>query len=103
MMENGRLRTQGLVLVSGNLELVRESANSPGKLPRTLVIHHRDDACDKTPPGEVEKFKEWGGSKVTVHWLEGGSNQGDACGPMSHHGLAGLDDKVVAAITDFLR
>jgi hypothetical protein len=103
MMVNGRLRTRGLVLVSGNLKLVRESANSPAKLPRTLVVHHREDACDKTSPEQVEKFKDWGGSKVTVHWLKGGSSQGDACGPMSHHGLAGLDDKVVAAIAGFLQ
>lgn len=102
MMKKGKLRTQGLVLVSGNLKLLQRSAKGPNKLPRTLVIHHRDDACEKTPPGEVNNFKEWGGSKVTVHWLDGGSNRGNACGPMSHHGLAGLDDQVVSAIANFL-
>lgn len=103
MMKTGKLRTQGLVLVSGALKLLQRSAKGPKKLPRTLVIHHRDDACEKTPPGEVNNFKKWGGSKVTVHWLDGGSNRGNTCGPKSHHGLAGLDDQVVSAIADFLK
>jgi hypothetical protein len=95
-------RAKRVVFVSGNLDSVREIVGNPGLLPPTLVIHHRKDACSKTSPEQVGKFQEWGGNKVTVHWMEGGSDSGDPCGPQSHHGLAGLDDEVVNTITGFL-
>ncbi|MDA1101468.1 MAG: hypothetical protein O2967_21095 [Proteobacteria bacterium] len=103
MVAGGKFKTQGLVLVSGNLQAVREKVGQPGKLPRTLVVHHRNDGCTATSPDQVAKFKKWAGDKVTVRWLEGGDNDGDPCGPRSYHGLAGLDDAVVDAIADFLR
>ncbi len=95
-------RANKVVLVSGNLESVREKVGSPNKLPPTLVIHHRLDRCSNTSPNQVDKFQEWGGSKVTVHWMKGGSNSGDSCGAQSYHGLADLDDEVVNTITSFL-
>ena len=95
-------RAKKVVLVSGDLDSVREKVGSPDKLPPTLVIHHRLDRCSNTSPKQVDKFQEWGGSKVTVHWMAGGSNSGDSCGPQSYHGLADLDDEVVNAITSFL-
>lgn len=95
-------RAKKVVLVSGNLDSVREKVGSPDKLPPTLVIHHRLDRCSNTSPNQVKKFQEWGGSKVTVHWMTGGSNSGDSCGAQSYHGLADLDDEVVNTITSFL-
>ena len=95
-------RAKKVVFVSGNLDSVRKIIDSPDILPPTLVLHHRKDRCAKTSPKQVDKFKEWGGSKVTVHWMVGGSNSGDSCGPQSHHGLADLDDEVVNTITSFL-
>jgi len=94
-------RARSVVLVSGPLDLVRELVGRPQGLPPTLVIHHRRDACSKTPPAQVESFVQWGAGKVTVQWMDGGSSSGDPCGPQSHHGLAGLDDEVVKAISDF--
>ena len=95
-------RAQKLVLVSGNLDSVREKVGSPDKLPPTLVIHHRLDRCSNTSPNQVDRFQQWGGSKVSVHWMMGGSNSGDSCGPQSYHGLADLDEEVVNTITSFL-
>ena len=95
-------RAKKVVFVSGNLDSVRDIVGNPNILPPTLVIHHRKDGCAKTSPKQVEKLQEWGGSKVTVHWMDGGSDSGDPCGPKSHHGMAGLDEEVVKAITDFL-
>jgi hypothetical protein len=95
-------RAQKLVLVSGDLGSVLEKVGSPDKLPPTLVIHHRLDRCSNTSPTQVDKFQKWGGSKVTVHWMIGGSNSGDSCGAQSYHGLADLDDEVVNTITRFL-
>ena len=95
-------RAKKLVLVSGNLDSVREKVGNSDKLPPTLVIHHRLDRCSNTSPTQVDRFQQWGGSKVTVHWMIGGSNSGDSCGAQSYHGLADLDDEVVNTITSFL-
>ena len=103
MMSGGKFKTKGLVLIAGNLNFVRRKVQEQRKLPRTLVIHHRSDDCSKTPPSAVSGFKDWGGDKVTVEWLDGGSSRGGACGPNSHHGLSGLDAELVDAIANFLR
>lgn len=95
-------RTRKVILVSGNLDAAREIIGKADLLPPTLVIHHRKDGCAMTPPAQVQAFQEWGGNRVTVHWMEGGSDSGDACGPQSHHGMAGLDDQLVDAIARFL-
>jgi hypothetical protein len=95
-------RANKVVFVSGNLDSVREIVGNPDKLPPTLVIHHRKDGCSKTPPKQVDMFQEWGGNKVTVNWMEGGSNKGFLCGSLSYHGMGGLDDEVVNTISSFL-
>ena len=95
-------RAKKVVFVSGNLDSVREIVGNPDKLPPTLVIHHRKDGCSKTSPKQVDMFQKWGGNKVTVHWIDGGSDNGDSCGPQSHHGMAGLEDEVVNTISNFL-
>src|SRR4029077_2071635 len=63
-------RPDAVVLTSGLLQNVQYTIGSPERLPRTLVVHHRNDQCRGTPPYAVEPFKQWGGSKVTVVWLE---------------------------------
>lgn len=103
MMSGGKFKTKGLVLIAGNLNFVRGKVQEKRKLSRTLVIHHRRDDCNKTPPSAVTGFKDWGGDKVSVEWLDGGHSSGGACGPDSHHGLSGLDDELVNAIANFLR
>jgi hypothetical protein len=91
----------GIVLTSGFLDNVRSSIGSPGALPATLVVHHRRDGCHVTPPGAVEPFKAWGGGKVRVVWMEGGSNVGDPCEARAYHGFNGLDGQVVSTIAQF--
>jgi hypothetical protein len=95
-------RARKVVFVSGNLDAVREALGAPDALPPTLVVHHRADGCSKTPPAQVERFAKWAGPKVTVRWMEGGSERGDPCGPESHHGMAGLDEALAEAISSFL-
>jgi hypothetical protein len=102
-IRRGRLRAQRLVLVSGNLQVAQRNIGDPKRLPPTLVIHHRKDACSETRPDAVEPFVKWSGGSASVKWLEGGSNAGDPCLARSHHGLAGLDDQVVTAITEYMR
>jgi hypothetical protein len=95
-------RARKVVFVSGNLDAVREVLGAPDALPPTLVVHHRADRCSKTSPAQVERFAQWAGPKVTVRWMEGGSERGDPCGPESHHGMAGLDEELVEVISSFL-
>ena len=95
-------RANKVVFVSGNLDSVRKIVGNPDKLPPTLVIHHREDGCSKTPPEQVDMFQKWGGNKVTVIWMEGGNNKGFLCGSLSYHGMGGLDDEVANTISSFL-
>src|SRR5690606_32929295 len=50
----------GVVLVSGDLRRVASILGSPARLPPTLVVHHRRDACPKTPPSGVGLLQRWG-------------------------------------------
>jgi hypothetical protein len=101
-------RPDALVLTSGFLtdasgssQNVANILGSPGKLPRTLVIHHRQDGCRFTQPAGVAPFIKWAAGKARVVWLDGGGAQGNPCQAKSHHGFLGLDGKVVSLATGF--
>lgn len=96
-------KPDAVVLTAAFLDEVRSTMGSPGALPRTLVVHHRQDGCRKTPPSGVAPFKAWGGSKVTVVWKEGGSNTGDPCQAKGYHGFNGLDGDVVSTVAQFAK
>jgi hypothetical protein len=94
-------RPSAVVLTSGLLQTVQYTIGSPDRLPRTLVVHHRNDQCRGTPPFAVEPFKQWGGSKVTVVWLEGGPGGEPVCEARSYHGFQGIDGQVVSVVARF--
>jgi hypothetical protein len=96
-------RPDGIVLTAAFLPEVRARAGSPASLPPTLVIQHRKDSCKHTLPTNVEPFAAWGGSKVKVVWMDGGTNIGDPCEAKAYHGFNGLDGQVVAAIAQFAK
>jgi len=75
---------------------------SPALLPRTLVIHHRQDSCRFTRPEGVAPFTAWARGKAQVVWFEGGSARGDPCEPFHHHGFAGQDEQVVSTVVSFI-
>jgi hypothetical protein len=95
-------RPSAVVLTSGLLQTVQHTIGSPDRLPRTLVVHHRNDQCRGTPPAAVEPFKQWGGSKVTVVWLEGGPGGEPYCEARSYHGFQGIDGQVVSVVARFV-
>jgi hypothetical protein len=104
----GGARPDALVLTSGFLspesgsgENVQSILGSPGALPRTLVIHHRQDSCRVTMPAGVEPFARWAAGRVKVVWLNGGRSEGDPCGGRAHHGFNGLDGQVVSLAASF--
>ena len=72
-------------------------------LPRTLVVHHREDTCRFTLPSAVEPFVQWSGGKARVVWITGGTTTGDVCEARAYHGFNGVDGKVVSAVAGFAR
>jgi hypothetical protein len=101
-------RPNALVLTSGFLsnesgssQNVENILGSPGRLPRTLIIHHRQDGCKFTQPAGVEPFVKWAGGKARVVWLSGGADVGNPCAAQAHHGFNGLDGRVVSLAAGF--
>jgi hypothetical protein len=101
-------KPDALVLTSGFLSdgsgsniHVMNILGSPATLPRTLVIHHKQDGCRFTLPGGVDPFIKWSAGKARVVWLDGGANRGDPCEAGGYHGFAGLDGAVVNLAAGF--
>lgn len=101
-------RPDALVLTSGFLSAesgggsnVMSILGSPSALPRTLVIHHRNDGCKSTAPAGVEPFVKWSSGRARVAWLSGGRNDGDPCEARAYHGFSGLDGQVVGLAASF--
>ncbi len=101
-------RPDALVLTSGFLSPdsgsgsnVMSILGSPSALPRTLVLHHRQDGCKVTLPAGVDPFIKWSAGRARVSWLTGGADEGDPCQAGGHHGFAGLDGQVVALAAGF--
>jgi hypothetical protein len=91
----------GIVITSGMLDVFQSNAGSPAALPRTLIIHHRQDGCFVTSPALVDPFIAWSQGRARVSWVSGGVEQGDPCEARGHHGFAGQDGTVVAQVTGF--
>lgn len=99
---DGVVLTSGFYMVDAGGPSVQRALGSPNLLPRTLVVHHRKDQCRLTSPEGVEPFKQWGGSKVSVVWLDGGPGGTPWCQARSYHGFQGLDGQVVATVSQFI-
>jgi hypothetical protein len=104
----GGARPDALVLTSGLLspesgsgQNVMSIIGSPASLPRTLVIHHREDSCKLTLPAGVDPFIKWSAGRARVAWVSGGANEGDACEARAHHGFNGVDGQVVGLAAGF--
>jgi hypothetical protein len=101
-------RPDALVLTSGLLSAesgsgqnVMSILGSPASLPRTLVIHHRQDSCRLTLPAGVEPFVKWSAGQARAVWVSGGVNQGDPCEARAYHGFNGLDNQIVGIAAGF--
>ena len=101
-------RPDALVLTSGLLspasgsgQNVMSIIGSPASLPRTLVIHHRQDSCNLTLPAGVDPFIKWSAGRARVRWVSGGTSTGPACEAYSYHGFNGLDGQNVGIAGSF--
>lgn len=82
--------------VAGNL-------GNPALLPPTLIVHHRQDQCQMTPPGGVPAFLSWAGGRARVAWVQGGGGDGPPCRLRSWHAFEGTDRAAAGAIINFAR
>jgi hypothetical protein len=101
-------RPDALVLTSGFLSAesgggpnVMSILGSAASLPRTLVIHHRQDGCRHTLPAGVDPFIKWSAGRARAAWVSGGINEGDPCEARAYHGFNGLDGQVVGLAAGF--
>jgi len=86
---------------SGSNSNVMSILGSPAALPRTLIIHHRQDSCKFTLPAGVYPFIKWSAGRARVVWVSGGADEGDACEARAHHGFNGLDGQIVGLAGGF--
>ena len=86
---------------SGDGDNVMTILRTPARLPPTLVVHHREDACGKTRPQGVQPFLGWAEGRAKVRWLSGGTPEGDPCQSFGTHGFHGIDAQVVQAVAGF--
>jgi hypothetical protein len=92
-------KPDGLVLTASFLGEVRSHIGSPDRLPRTVIVHHKQDGCGtRRRPASSPSGR--GGAKVTVEWMEGGTDVGDPC-QAKGYGFNGLDGRVVATVAQF--
>jgi hypothetical protein len=103
-------KPNSLVLISGMLMppggkigSAQELIKNPAAMPRTLILHNRNDGCDVTPASAVEPFIRWSGGRASVVWIGGSGPGKDPCGPNTAHGFMGADGQVVGAIANFIR
>jgi len=94
-------RPDGIVFASSILDGARGMIGDPGRLPPTLIIHHRQDSCRLTLPDSAVTFQQWAGGKARLIWIDGGSSTGDPCQARAYHGFIGREGQVVSAITSF--
>jgi hypothetical protein len=99
---NALVLTSGLLSPeSGSGQNVMSILGSSASLPRTLVIHHRQDSCRSTLPAGVEPFVKWSAGRARVVWLSGGTSEGDPCEAGAYHGFNGIDGQVVGLASGF--
>jgi pimeloyl-ACP methyl ester carboxylesterase len=94
----------GAVFVSGNLRGAARALGSPERLPPSLVVHHRNDRCVKTPPSGVGFFQQWSVCRASVSWITtAGGPDNRPCQPRGAHGFFMQDGPAVSAIVGFIR
>lgn len=103
-------RPDGVVFVAGGLlppgtpnGSVRDAIDNPSTLLRTLVVHHREDACRFTPAEDVPEFVRWTRGRARVAWVTGGGGFGPPCRPGTAHTFSGREGVAANAIMRFAR
>jgi pimeloyl-ACP methyl ester carboxylesterase len=109
MLRQSGTLPDALVITSGMLRggFSAETMGNPAniKVP-VLLIAHQDDTCSVTLPADMAGYaaRLTGSRKVETITLSGGPRtQDDPCEAYGPHGFAGIDQKVVDTITNWLK
>ncbi len=70
-----------------------------------LIVHHRADACEVTPPGRVPTFRERlkAAQPLKVLWYEGGTPIGKPCRARHYHGFNTIEEQVIADVAAWIK
>jgi len=68
---------------------------------RHLIVHHKFDACRKTPFSAAEQSHARYGNELIT--MEGGISVGDPCEAFAYHGYNGIERKTAEAIKRWIR
>ena len=97
-------KPSGAVFVSGIHSMVIATLGSPGVLPATLVVHHSQYACRRTPPSDASRFVAWSGGKARIQWINTtGQPSNNPCNAQGAHGFFKQDGPAVSAIISFVK
>ena len=83
-----------------------EGVNLESIVVPVLIVTHRDDACSVTKPDDSKILKRRfvASPRVQVHVFNGGSAPlSNSCDPLTAHGYFGIEQKVIDAITKWIR
>ena len=72
----------------------------------TLIVSHRKDGCDITPPSDAAKLQSrlTKAAKVEVVLLDGGSPpQSEPCEAKAQHGFLGIEGQTVGTVAKFIK
>lgn len=86
---------------NGIIDMDLEKITAP-----SLIVSHKEDQCDVTPPMDSEKLKAAlsNSSKVEVLYYTGGKKpEMEPCQPKSPHGFYGIEEQVVNDICKFIK
>jgi pimeloyl-ACP methyl ester carboxylesterase len=111
---SGAQRPDAIVITSGMLmqtdarqPSVQRMVKSDSITMPVLLVAHENDACIYTPASATPQFKALltAAPRVDIMMLKGGQadKKGEECEAAGHHGFAGLDQDVVAAIAGWLK
>ncbi|MFB3885134.1 MAG: alpha/beta hydrolase [Thermodesulfobacteriota bacterium] len=104
----GRGGPDGLVLTSTMLSF--DSGRPVPAMPLqnigipVLVVHHEQDGCKYCSYREVPRLMEKlrSAAKKELLTFKGGQDRGDPCEAFAYHGFNGLEEDVVAKITEWI-
>ncbi len=69
-----------------------------------LVLGHKKDQCEFTPPQSIEAFANWRGREgLEILLLDGPQGTGHPCEAQAAHGFAGIDGQVVGAVSAWIK
>jgi len=97
-------RPSGAVFVSAIHSSVMATLGSPDRLPATLVVHHSQDACRRTPPSDASRFVAWSGGKARIQWINTtGQPSNNPCNAAGAHGFFKQDGPAISAVISFVK